>query len=298
MAGVGGQALGRLVQELEAQGEPTVLERGAGLLHQLVDEAPAALFLLGLRARAHEGLLGPRMLRHLRDDRLELRDGARKLPGLERLGASLERRRQRRGPRDLCLYRFDPRREVGFKPLHRGQPPALVERRRRLIVRGCSDALRQGCLQRAKVITLTADSAADPLRLRGDRLLHLLELVPHLVEVGEPFLGVLPHRALDDRGQLRRYGRRDLAERRRILRPELLEKLQGVLAGERRPQAQKLVEDRADREDVGPVVGPTLDLFRGDVPERPHDQPRPREAAVGRGDLRDPEIEDLHPPRA
>ena len=107
VAGVGGQALGRLVQELETQGEPFVIECGAGLLNKLVAEAPAALFLLGLRARAPEGLLGLRMLRHLRDDRLELRDGTRKLPGLERLGASLERRRQRRGPRDFACP-FDP----------------------------------------------------------------------------------------------------------------------------------------------------------------------------------------------
>src|SRR5207249_1753300 len=85
----------------------------------------------------------------------------------------------------------------------------------------------------------------------------------------EPLFGRLPQAASDDLLQLRRGPG---GERRRLPPDDCVRRLERRAAGERAPTGDHLVEDRAEREDVGAVIGVLpLHLFRRHVGYRSHD---------------------------
>ena len=114
------------------------------------------------------------------------------------------------------------------------------------------------------------------------------------LEVRKSLRRILAHRPSHHGRQCRRDGRVQLIEGRGLFRPELLEEMHRILAGERRAHAQELVENRADGEDIRPMVDPSAHLLRRHVAEATHDQPGSCEAALGIRHLGDAEIEDLH----
>ncbi|HEU4369019.1 MAG TPA: hypothetical protein VFV05_12430 [Methylomirabilota bacterium] len=246
-----------------------------------------------LKQLDRQGVLG-----HLGDDRLELERGVGVLAAPQELLTALQRRRQCVRLDDPSLQRLDAARELGLERTHRRQAGPLVDGDGRLVVDRSAGPFGQGRLELEQPVALPAKARAHLLRLVDEAALHVLELGAHLLEILETLVRLLAHRALDDGGQVRGNGRVHLGQGGGLLGPELLEELHGIVAGERRPQAEQLVGDRADREDVGPMVGPTAHLLGSNVAQRPHDETRARETALGRGDLGDAKVEDLHLPVA
>src|SRR5262249_3305906 len=71
------------------------------------------------------------------------------------------------------------------------------------------------------------------------------------------------------------YAGIQLVERRRLLRPELLQHLQRIWRGERRSSADQLVEHGSRREDVRAMVTLTSQLLRRGVAAGANNEPGP-----------------------
>ena len=243
-----------------------------------------------------QALGGARVLRHLADDAVELGDGLLVVAALQGLEAAVQGRPERLRPREQLLHPLDPRRGVPVDALERGERGVILDDEHGLVGPWAAQPGRERLAQLVQAAQPGLDVAANSLRVLAELAAHLHELRPHLSERGKAPRRILLQRPLEDRAQLRRQGRVHLGERRRIVRAEVLEDLDRVVAREGRPVRQELVEDRADREDVRVMATlPTRPLGRH-VLQRAHDEPRAREPGLGRRDVGDAEVEDLHLP--
>ena len=154
---------------------------------------------------------------------------------------------------------------------------ALGSRHRRIATTPAGSGTVAGC---ATGVTLRRRSLRRPFT---EPALHRRELAPHLSEVGEALLRLLPDRPLHD-GPRARAGVLGSSSRGATASPS------GAARGsaadsprERRAPAEQLVGHRADREDVRAVDRPDRAPAPGHVAGRPHHHPGPRGIAVRGG---------------
>jgi hypothetical protein len=134
---------------------------------------------------------------------------------------------------------------------------------------------RQRAEQREQQHPAAADARAerpggeDRRRARTALAVPLAQVRGHVADGLIARLAILGQAALDDALQLRRRGRRELSERGRILVKDLVQRVDERLGLERPRVRNGLVQDAAEREDVGARVERLAgDLLGGHVPRR------------------------------
>ena len=140
-----------------------------------------------------------------------------------------------------------------------------------------------------------------PHRRRAQAIAQTAKVLGHFAHRLVSIVGFLGQRSRHDALQFGRSLGVEVAQRRRLDCQDLLKCLRRSLAAKRTPSRDRLVDNAAEREDVGARIrGESGDLLWRDVPDRPHDSATARQGCSRRltdlrlhEKLRQPEVENL-----
>ena len=183
-----------------------------------ISDAIALPVCFGLRACPCEALTGGLMLRHLREDGLELLHGILEPSGVEQLVGAVHGRRERVGFGDRRFQCLDEAGELPFGGLRRHESVPLGDRPDRLFVPRGSDALGQRRPELDDLLALAADTDEHPLPLLDHASVHELQLGAHFLEIVEALVRILAHGTQNDDRQPSRDRRIELDRRRWVFR--------------------------------------------------------------------------------